>query len=293
MLLLSTPYAFAQDDPPDKKPPNPQAGSRLEFKEHGFAIRLPNGWHRTKSSGASFLKTIGPAGDDRTIRLTVRSAADLTPAQIGSEGLVDQLRAQIKKAIASYEADGEGRVEIAGVQGLWLRGKVGTSRILQYVFASESKGFIATFTYPEDTEKKYLQSIARAVTSIELMSPEAASKVEARLQKGRILADHGFSIGMPWGWKLGDESVSALVAMRGPETAAINVQAEKSLKKFVDPEVLAEQITPSLQKVLGPEYKVLKARAVAVGRIHAIRIEAEFVQDDVKMRNIQLFIPGS
>lgn len=285
ILMVAVPCAYAQHQKQEKP-----AENRLEFKEHGFAIRLPDGWKQTGVKGAAFLVAIGPAESGRRLGLNIRVSGSLTATVIRKKGFTDRVRAGIKKALASYEADGEGAMRVGGPTGIWLRGKVGAMYIKQYMFAGPSTGFIATFTYSDSIGKRHLASIDEAVASIELAIPTGAST--ATIKGRRVSAEHGLSMDLPKGWRLDAAPSGTFLLLRGPGTASINVRTVASLTRYVDPKTLVAQVKPALRKSLGKDYRVLRARSVRIGKRRATRIESRFKSGDTKMRILQLFVPG-
>lgn len=278
------PFALAQENKENK--PRKTASRWIASEKHGLKMRVPEGWQKIQNPGV-VLAAKGAAGDAGTVGLNVRSVPGLTHSEINRKGFAEQMRGVALK-LEGYAFVGDGKVEIAGGPGVWLHGTRSGIYLMQYIFAGEAQGFVATFNYPAEGAEKHAKLIAAIVDSIEI----GADKGGARVVKGRVQAAHGFSLQMPKGWKLDTVSAGAFLAMAGPNKMSINARVEASLTSPPDPKAIVTEIEPALKKVLGESYQIRYSRSVRIHKRAAVWVEARYVQKGRKMRNLQLFVPG-
>ena len=298
-LLACSPSALAQE----KK--SGEAKARwITIAEHGLKVELPARWKERESKDL-VLSAEGPAGNGGTVRLSIRSAPSVTAAIIKTEAFAQQLRESLSKAL-KYEPAGDGAMEIAGSPAMWLRGDLGANQIGQYVFVGEGGGFIATFLYPMDGAEQSAKEAESIMSSVGVVPKKAraakssgakeggaeAEDLGAKIVKGRVQAAHGFSLRMPKGWQLKKPRTSAFLVMTGSGEMSINVRREPALTSKLSPKPVAAEMEKSLKEAVDPNYDIRSSRSVRIAKRACVWMEARFTQQERKLANLQLLMPG-
>jgi len=285
-LLMVTPYASAQADEAGKTTPR-----SITNEEHGLALELPAGWQQVDEPGA-LLAGKGPAGDGGSVAFNVRSLPGLSHAVIGEKSFIAGVHAGLAKNIEGYVADGDGKTQIAGGPGVWMRGNYPGNHLLNYAFAGDGQGFLVTFRYPAAGAEEHARSVATIMASVTIGAAKASSaEAGAKVVKGRVQAGHGFSLQMPAGWQIDPKSADSLLVLSGPNGMSINVRVLAALTKTPDPEAIAPDIERRFKETLGPDYEIRYCRPVRISKRSAVWLQADYTVKGQKLRNLQLLLP--
>ena len=283
LLLVTLPPVHAQATPPAHGDARRHASA-----EHGLAMRLPDGWQRAKSSKANILTAVGPAGDPQRIRLQVRRSQSLTLNAIFQKGFARSVSAGIKKSLKSYQFEGTGVMKRGQPTGIWLRGKVGTLYIKQFIFAGPRTGFITTVTYKQGTSRSNLRAIDEVIGSIEMTTP--AGTPSATVKSNRVSTAHGLSMDLPRGWQLRTAIGGTIMLLRGPGTASLNVCVTDATSQQLNAKALRSKVGPVLRKAISKDCKIVRSRSMKAGRHKAVRLDYRFTKRGKNMRGFQLYI---
>jgi len=268
----------------------------ITLEEHDLMLQLPKDWDKTEQAGSVFAAKLSGASAPR-VTMSMRVLPGVTKAIVNADGFAVQLHANIKKAVAAYAADGNGKMKLAGEPGVWLRGKTPVAYITQFVFAYRGKGFLVAFSHPIKGAKRHSESCNAVARSIRPISKTPAKKQDPGPKwvavKGRVKSKQGFSIEAPKGWMLAKQPKDAVLKLASSKGASMNVKALGPLTIDRDPGAFAREISRDLRKAFGTSFRTLSSRKTKVAGREAIRMASIATQKDgKKMRFLQLVVSG-
>ena len=278
------------------KPPQPSEPRWFTLKKHDLKLQLPKDWVTTEQAGSVFAAKLSGASAPR-VTMSMRVLPGVTKAIVNADGFAAQLHSNIKKAVAAYAADGNGKMTLAGEPGLWLRGKTPVLYITQFVFAYRGSGFLVTFSHPIKGAKRHSESCNAVARSIRPISKTPAKKQSPAPKwvavKGRVKTKHGFSIEAPKGWMLAKHHKGSLLKLSPGKDASMTVQVLDPLTIDVDPGAYARDLSRDLRKAGSKDFRTLSSRKTKVAGREAIRIASSGShKDGHKLRFLHLIISG-